>query len=214
LSAQLPIYVLGPPLAERSLRDHAAEVVRRGLQAIPQSDGPCLVIAPAGITAVDTEDQALEQAEAVRIVARRAGVALLFGVDVGPPHPGAGRLFACFGGAPILWPSVAERGFPDDVKRRVLRIGAVSVLPLFAAEALDVTAARRAAKIEGLSATVVLSHGGATARWRPALSRLEQHAPVIVSAHTGGVGRGYASPGLVTRSLPVSATLSVQPVAA
>ena len=53
MSAQLPIYVLSPPLAERSLRDQAVEVVRRGLSAIPQTGAPCLVIAPAGITAVE-----------------------------------------------------------------------------------------------------------------------------------------------------------------
>jgi hypothetical protein len=202
----LSVYVLSPPLAERQRRDHAAEVVRRGLDGIAPRDTPCLVIAPAGIASVDTEDEALEQAEAVRTIARRAGVALVFGIDVGPPQPSAGRLFACFGGAPVLWPSPARRTFPVDINQRLLRLSTTSVLPLFAAEALDPAAVRRAAKIEGLGAILVLSHGGATARWRPTLARLEKIAPIVVSAHQGGVGCGYASPSLSLHCLSTRAT--------
>ena len=146
------------------------------------------------------------------MIARRTGTAILFGIDVGPPQPGSGRLFACLGGAPVLWPAVAQRAYPLDAESRVVHIGGAKLLPLFAAEALDPTSARRIVAMGGVDAVVVLSHGGATDRWTTALGRLERIAPVAVASHHGGAGRGYASPRLGVSWLSVG--LSGPPQAA
>lgn len=195
MSAGLPIFALCPPLADRQAR-RAVDVIGPALDRIAPQHGPCLVVAPAGVATASSEEEALTQAEQVRLIARRAGVALIFGIDVGPAQPGSAWLFACFGGAPILWPSVGRRLFPADHAQRLLRLGSGVVLPLLAAEALDPMATRLLSKVEKLELLVVLSHGGATARWKGALARLERRSPVVVSAHQGGAGRSYASPSL------------------
>jgi hypothetical protein len=104
----------------------------------------------------------------------------------------------------VTWPSIAGKGCPVDLASRVLRSAGARVLMLAAAEALDPAAPRRVAAAGPIDAVAVLSHGGATVRWAPALARLERTAPIIVVAHHGGVGRAYASPGLGVRwlSLP------------
>ena len=199
----LPIQLITPPLSERHHPRRAVELVEAVLDGALARSSPCLVVAPAGLATVESEDEAFEQAEAIRVIARRTGVALIFGLDVGPPTPSAGRLFACYGGAPVLWPAVASRGFPPDGAHRLLHLGETLVLPLFASEALDPLAPRRIAQMEGVGAIVVLSHGGATPRWAPALERLEKLAPVVVASHHGGVGTGYASTRLAATWLTV-----------
>jgi hypothetical protein len=197
----MPIHLLTPPLSER-IRVHADRVVALWANALERDSTigtPGVVIAPAGMMTVDDEDRALACAERIRMIARRTGTAVVFGLDVGPPASHAGRMFACLGGSPAIWPAVSQARFPVDAARRVLQLGAMRLLPLFAAEALDPTAPRRIAKMGGIDLIAVLSHGGATKRWVDALSRLEQLAPLVVSTHAGGIGRGYVSPPLQTR---------------
>lgn len=193
----LPLHLLSPPITARAgLRRTAVDLVGAVLEGALARSAPSLVCAPAGIANVETEDAALEEAERIRSVARRTGTALVFGIDVGPPQPGSGRLFVCLGGAPALWPAIAQRGFPTLPNSRVVTIGGARVLPLFAAEALDPHSARRIVAMGGVDAVLVLSHGGATDRWATALARIERVAPVAVASHHGGIGRGYASPRL------------------
>jgi len=211
--AGLPVHLLSPPIVARmALPRSAVEMVGAVLEGALARSAPSLVIAPAGIATVESEAEALEEAERIRVIARRTGTALLFGIDVGPPQPGSGRLFACLGGAPVLWPAIAERAFPKQPEARLVRVGGAKILPLFAAEALDPTSARRIVAMGGVDAVLILSHGGATDRWNTALARLERVTPVAVASHHGGAGRGYASPRLGVTWLSVG--LSGPPLSA
>ncbi len=212
----LPVQLVSPPLSHRVGASSTALSIIAAALDCALAPAPGLLVTPAGIASVETEDEALEQAERVRGIARRTGTAMIFGLDVGPPTPGAGRLFACLGGSPVLWPACSERGFPKDGAARIVRLGGSRVLPLFASEALDPAAPRRIGKLGTIDAIVVLSHGGATTRWAAQLARLEAVAPLLVSTHHGGAGRGYASPmlGVSWLSLGGSSGAPMQTVAA
>ncbi len=211
--AGLPIYAVSPPLPTGG-RGPSAPIVASALAGSLLREAPGLVVAPAGVACVEDEISALEEAEALRTAARTANAALVFGVDVGPPRPSSFRLFACFGGAPVLWPAVAEDGCPGALERRVLRFGRARVLLLATVEALDPAAPRRIERAGGADLIVVLSHGGATARWAPALERLERVAPLLVAAHHRGVGRAYATPSLGVRWLVLGNEAEAVPRAA
>lgn len=206
--AGIPIYALCPPLPQG--RAGSADFVKEMLAGSLRRETPGLVIAPAGTVQVEDEDSALEAAEELRGAARAAGAALVFAIDVGPPRPGSVRLFACLGGAPAIWGAATGRGCPADLSTRTLRIGGARLLLLAAPEALDLLAPRRVLAAGGVDAIIILSHGGATMRWAPALARLERSAPILVAAHAGGAGRAYATAKLATRwvaapSVPVAA---------
>ncbi len=193
-----PIHLLTPPLSERTRAsaDHGVAVVSAVLEGTLARSAPSIVIAPAGLVTFEHEDAALVCAERIRVIARRTSTALVFGLDVGPPAQHASRLFACNGGTALLWPAVSQARFPADAGARVLQLGGMRLLPLFAAEALDPTAPRRIGRLGPIDMIAVLSHGGATKRWVDALARLENLAPLVVATHHGGAGRGYVSPTL------------------
>lgn len=197
-AAGFPIHLLIPPLSERTRTsaDHAVSLVAAVIEGSLARNPPSVVLAPAGLATFEDEHQALACAERVRAVARRAHTAIFFGLDVGPPAQHAGRLFACIGGSPVLWPERSQARFPLDPARRIVQLGGARFLPLFAAEALDPAAPRRVEKLGGVDVIAVLSHGGATRRWVDALARLEALAPLVVATHSGGAGRGYVSPTL------------------
>ena len=81
---------------------------------------------------------------------------------------------------------------------------------LAAPEALDPTTPRRIRASGGVDTVLVLSHGGATVRWAGMLARLELVAPIVVAAHHGGVGRGYATKALGVRWLSMPEPASQQ----
>jgi hypothetical protein len=195
-------YSLSPPLSGR--RGASLDAVHAALAGSLRDAPPGFVLAPAGVSQVEDDDCALEVAESLRAAVSPLGAALAFAIDVGPPRPGSIRLFACQGGTAVTWPAIGGKGCPIDLGGRVLRSGKARVLVLAAAEALDPAAPRRVAAAGALDAVAVLSHGGATVRWAPALARLERVAPIIIAAHHGGAGRAYATPSLGVRwlSLP------------
>jgi hypothetical protein len=209
----LPLYLVSPPMEGQHRPEHAIEAVSAALDGALVREAPCLVVAPAGLACVADDDAALELAEALRTLARKAAVALVFGIDVGPPQPTSGRIFACYGGAPVLWPAYTRRGFPADASRRLLHLGDHALLPLASQEALDASAPRRIAALN-ISTTLVLSHGGATQRWAGPLARLERVAPIAVALHHGGSGRGYASASLRASWLTVRSAPHVEAQAA
>jgi hypothetical protein len=197
----VPIYALSPPLGER--RAGSATAVRDALLGSLRRESPGIVLAPAGLAQAEDDDLALQIAESLRGAARQAGMALVFGVDVGPPRPGSIRLYSCLGGSPMIWPAFGGRGCPFEeiLRARILRIGCARLLVLTATEALDPSAPRKIHAAGGVDAIAILSHGGATVRWSGALSRLERSAPIVVVAHHGGAGRAYATKGLGVRWL-------------
>jgi len=207
--AGVPIYALSPPLSGR--RAASADAVRAALGGSLRREAPGVVLAPAGVAQVEDDDEALEVAESLRAAARTAGTALAFAIDVGPPRPGSIRIFACLGGAPVIWPAIGGRACPAELERRALRIGGARLLVLCAAEALDVSTPRRLLSTP-CDAIAVLSHGGATVRWAPALARLERHAPLLVVAHHGGTGHPYATPDLGVRWLSLGEPSTAQEV--
>ena len=194
--AGIPIHLLTPPLSNRTTAgaDHTIAIVSAVLEGSLARSAPSVVVAPAGLVTFDDEDEAMACAERLRAVARRTSTAFIFGLDVGPPRPHASRMFACLGGAAVVWPAISQPRFPADAESRVVQLGGARLLPLFASEALDPAAPRRVAALGSIDAIAVLSHGGATRRWVDALTKLERIAPLVVATHHGGAGRGYVSP--------------------
>jgi hypothetical protein len=194
-----------PTLARPTL-----SALRAALNGSLAREAPGLVVAPAGTVHVDSESAAIVAADEIRSIARVAGAAVVFGIDVGPPRLGSVRLFACLGGSPALWPVIATRACPADLGTRTISIGGARAIVLSAPEALDPTTPRRIRASGGVDVVLILSHGGATVRWAGALARLELVAPIVVAAHHGGVGRGYATKALSVRWLSMPDTVETQ----
>jgi hypothetical protein len=206
--AGVPIYSVSPPMP--TLARPTLTALRAALTGSLARETPGLVVAPAGTIHVDSEAAALAAADEIRGIARTVNAAVVFGIDVGPPRLGSVRLFACLGGAPAMWPVVATRTCPLDLGTRTISIGGARVLVLAAPEALDPTTPRRIRTSGGVDAVLVLSHGGATVRWAGALARLELVTPIVVAAHHGGVGRGYATKTLGVRWLSMPERVEAQ----
>jgi hypothetical protein len=177
------------PLRSARCLDQRVDLVESVLASLCD-DTPALVVFPAGFFRATSVAQRDGLAASMLDKARDSALALLFGVDVAPEggwrtFPAAPQCYAylCDGAKRLLWP--APRVLPREAKalppnRRVtlgdLRLGVLLESEIFSRGLRESIAAP--------DLCVVLSHGGMTERWRPALTALDRQCPVLVIGQT------------------------------
>jgi hypothetical protein len=146
-----------------------------------------LMAFPAGFLRVSTIALRDQVAERLFALARESGVAALFGVDVQAqagwrafPDPALVFAYACDGGRRLTWPTALVRGSRDDARLpadRTLKLEGIAIGLLLDSELFS---PRLRAQLGRPDLALVLSHGGATVRWRDALGALDRRCPAVV----------------------------------
>ena len=173
------------PLGSARCLDQRMDLATAMLDAVAD-EGPGLVVFPAGFFRAATNAQRDLLAAGMRERAARSRLATLFGVDVAPEggwkrFPAAPECFAyaCDGARPLLWPSLRVLASKGGALPRGRRIN-VDGRELGILIESELFSPRLRTQIGAPELVLVLSHGGMTERWRPALAALDKRAPVLV----------------------------------
>lgn len=151
-----------------------------------------LLLFPAGFLRAPTVEACDGLAGAMREVAERTGVSMVFGVDVGSPRLAVGAglpgslVFACSGRHRLLWPGRHCGGSDHDggpAEDRCIPLQGFEVGVVIGSEVFN--APLRRALVSGRPDVILLlTHLGPTERWSPALSGLSAIAPLVLAGES------------------------------
>ncbi|HUS66862.1 MAG TPA: hypothetical protein VMZ28_20130, partial [Kofleriaceae bacterium] len=192
-------------LAEARDRDLKLDLATCMADIVGLLDGAGLVAFPAGFMRAPSLDACDALAQRLLALSRRAGLSLLFGIDVvaedrwAPLAPPAeSYAFACEAGRPVLWPAHVGRGTgrgEGPAEARCVELGGMRVGVVIASEVFNAPLRRELARGRP-DLTVVLTHVGPNERWRAALEGLAAIAPTVLVGEsvTGKIPLWTAAP--------------------
>ena len=161
------------------------ELAAGAIETIAAVDEGATVALPAGSLFASSLAQRDEWAEKLGDFSREYGVGLAFGIDLVADEQWVGArrprsfAFACDRGRRLLWAAAATRDRPDELDDRAIWLGGRQVVLLMQADIFR-AAARTIVERTQPELTVILAYGGATPRWKPALTALDRLAPTLL----------------------------------
>jgi hypothetical protein len=184
----------GSWLASARHHDRRFALAEMAIDSI-SGEQPALIAMPAGFLRASNLEARDRLAELMRQLSRRAGISLVFGIDVAPdgewaPLAGtdASFAYACDNGVPVLWPATQVRASTKHPPKRPreerkVPLAARTVGIVIGSEAFNAPLRLWFAQ-EKPSLILVLAHSPPTDRWSGAVSSLMAIAPTFVVAPT------------------------------
>jgi hypothetical protein len=155
------------------------------IATLAAADEGATVALPAGSLVAASLAQRDEWAGQLAEVSREHGVGLAFGIDLNADEQWVGArrprsfAFACDRGRRLLWASAAARERPDALDDRAVWLGGRQMVVLLQSDIFR-KSARAVVERAKPELTLVLAYGGATPRWKPAMSALDALAPTLL----------------------------------
>ena len=161
------------------------ELAAGAIETIAAVDEGATVALPAGSLFASSLEQRDDWAGKLADLSREHGVGLAFGIDLRADEQWVGArrprsfAFACDRGRRLLWASAATRDRPDVLDDRAVWLSGRQTVVLMQGDIFRASA-RTVVERAKPELTLILAYGGATPRWRPALTALDRLAPTLL----------------------------------
>ena len=180
-------------LSEARTRDRRLMTSSALADVITLTEGAGTLAFPAGWLRAASGDGCDQLACTMLELSARSQLALVFGLDVGPPlaedpfaaalaGPSESYAFVCDGGRPLLWPARqvmgGEHALQAPSESRCVCVGGQRVGIVLASEVFN-PAIRQDLARDRPDVILVLTYLGPTRRWKKALDALQAIAPTI-----------------------------------
>jgi hypothetical protein len=148
------------------------------------ADADALIVLSAGFVQAPTLKLRDRWADGLRATSRAADLAIVFGLDVADGEKSGVECcprsfaYACDRGQRLLWGAATAFG-RNPWAQRAVTFGCYRTVVLLGREVFH-PGARRFVEEKRPDLTLVLGHARPTARWLPALTALDAHAPTLM----------------------------------